>query len=210
MKLFAIEQAAAAMIGSGVDTAQDLRDAAKDSYKIGDLANSGGEQIGMHTSRHSTAAGWLGQGVHVRRSPTLLGHSSISRSLAISMATTVTRGRGRCSNAGTARSDCATPETFRKASPARRREGRQSNPTQRRPVGPGQTWTLDVMLADPASWAIVVGSSGAGPVTPHLRCTLSVDGAVAATKEGPRGALCSLRSCVRASGVWGFGAGGVS
>jgi hypothetical protein len=53
---------------------------------------------------------------------------------------------------------------------------------------------LDVMLADPASWAMVVGSSGAGPVTPHLRCTLSVDGVVAATKEGPRGALCSLRS----------------
>ena len=39
------------------------------------------------------------------------------------------------------------------------------------------------MLADPASWTMVVGSSGAGPVTPHLRCTLSVDGVVAATKD---------------------------
>jgi hypothetical protein len=85
------------------------------------------------------------------------------------------------------------------ASPPSRPEPFGGQVVTRRPqaqvqVGPGQTWTLHVMLADPASWAMVVGSSGAGPVTPHLRCTLSVDGGVAATKEGPRGALCSLRS----------------
>jgi len=52
-------------------------------------------------------------------------------------------------------------------------------------VGPNQPWALDVMLADPASWAMVVGSSGAGPVTPHLRCTLSVDGVVVQPRTGP-------------------------
>jgi hypothetical protein len=67
------------------------------------------------------------------------------------------------------------------------------SPKVRVQVGPGQTWTLDVMLADPASWAMVVASSGLGPVTPHLRCGLSVDGVVVATNDGPRGALCSLR-----------------
>jgi hypothetical protein len=61
-------------------------------------------------------------------------------------------------------------------------------------VGSGQAWTLDVMLADPAAWAMVVASSGPGPVTPHLRCTLSVDGVVAATNDGPHGARCSIRS----------------
>ena len=67
------------------------------------------------------------------------------------------------------------------------------SPKVRAQVGPGQSWTLDVMLADPASWAMVVASSGLGPVTPHLGCGLSLDGVVVATDDGPRGALCSLR-----------------
>jgi hypothetical protein len=67
------------------------------------------------------------------------------------------------------------------------------SPKVRVQVGPGQTWALDVTLADPASWAMVVASSGLGTVMPHPRCTLSVDGVVAATNDGPRGALCSLR-----------------
>jgi hypothetical protein len=67
-------------------------------------------------------------------------------------------------------------------------------PKARVRVGPGQAWTLDVLLVDPTSWAMVVASSGLSPVTPHLRCVLSVDGVVVATHDGPRGALCSLRS----------------
>lgn len=68
------------------------------------------------------------------------------------------------------------------------------SPKARAHVGPGQTWTLDVTLADPASWAMVVASSESGPLTPHLRCTLSVDGVVAAADDRPRGALCSMRT----------------
>jgi hypothetical protein len=67
------------------------------------------------------------------------------------------------------------------------------SPKVRAQVGPGQSWTLDVMLADPASWAMVVASSGPGPVTPHLHCALSIDGVVVDNDDGPRGALCSLR-----------------
>jgi hypothetical protein len=67
------------------------------------------------------------------------------------------------------------------------------SPTLRAPVGPGESWTLDVMLADPASWAMVVAGSGPGPGAPHLRCALAVDGIVVTADGGPRGALCSMR-----------------
>lgn len=60
-------------------------------------------------------------------------------------------------------------------------------------VGGGQTWTLDVMLADPHQWAMVIATSGRDPVTPNVHCTLEVDGAVVTTGQGPKGALCSLR-----------------
>jgi hypothetical protein len=67
------------------------------------------------------------------------------------------------------------------------------SPTLRAPVGPGESWTLDVTLADPASWAMVVAGSGPGPGSPYLRCALTVDGIVVTADGGPRGALCSLR-----------------
>jgi hypothetical protein len=61
-------------------------------------------------------------------------------------------------------------------------------------VGPGQTWALDVMLADPDQWAMVVATSGINPVTPNFHCTLEVDGVVVKTAQGPKGALCSPRT----------------
>jgi hypothetical protein len=60
-------------------------------------------------------------------------------------------------------------------------------------VGPDQTWILDVMLADPALWAMVAATSGPGPLKPNFHCTLEVDGAVVKTGQGPKGALCSPR-----------------
>lgn len=61
-------------------------------------------------------------------------------------------------------------------------------------LGPRHVWTLDVMLNNPAQWAIVFATSGADPVTPRFHCTLEVDGAVAATSQGPKGAMCSMRT----------------
>jgi hypothetical protein len=60
-------------------------------------------------------------------------------------------------------------------------------------VGPGQTWVLDVMLADPDQWAVVAATSGPGPLTPNFHCTLEIDGTVVKTGQGPKGALCSPR-----------------
>jgi hypothetical protein len=60
-------------------------------------------------------------------------------------------------------------------------------------VGPGQTWVQDVMLADPNQWAVVAATSGPGPSTPNLHCTLEVDEAAVKTGQGPKGALCSPR-----------------
>jgi hypothetical protein len=62
-------------------------------------------------------------------------------------------------------------------------------------VGPDKMWTLDVMLADPTQWAMVVaGTGGESPKSPNVHCVLAVDGAVVATNQGPKGALCSLRN----------------
>lgn len=60
-------------------------------------------------------------------------------------------------------------------------------------VGPDRPWVLNVRLADPRNWAMVVATSGLSPNPPGLRCTLAVDGQVVATDAGPKGALCSLR-----------------
>ncbi len=60
-------------------------------------------------------------------------------------------------------------------------------------VGPGMPWVLDVKLADPQHWAMVLGTSGQSPNPPGFRCTLAVDGQVVATNSGAKGALCSLR-----------------
>ena len=62
-------------------------------------------------------------------------------------------------------------------------------------VGPGQQWNLDVMLADPDHWAMVTASiAGESPQTPNIHCVLAVDGVVVKTHQGPKEALCSLRS----------------
>jgi hypothetical protein len=61
-------------------------------------------------------------------------------------------------------------------------------------VGPTMQWNLDVGLADPNEWAMVVATSGRGPNTPNVHCALAVDGAVVATNQGPKGALCSIRN----------------
>lgn len=60
-------------------------------------------------------------------------------------------------------------------------------------VGPGAPWVLNVKLADPQNWAMVLGTSGLSPNPPGFHCTLAVDGQVLANNSGAKGALCSLR-----------------
>ncbi|HPX36878.1 MAG TPA: hypothetical protein PLH92_06015 [Mycobacterium sp.] len=60
-------------------------------------------------------------------------------------------------------------------------------------LGPDRPWVLNVKLADPQSWAMVVGTSGLSPNPPGFRCTLAVDGTVVVSNSGAKGALCSLR-----------------
>jgi hypothetical protein len=61
-------------------------------------------------------------------------------------------------------------------------------------VGPDQQWNLDVALANPDQWAMVTATSGPGASTPNIHCVLAVDGVVVKTHQGPKGALCSIRS----------------
>jgi hypothetical protein len=68
------------------------------------------------------------------------------------------------------------------------------SPTVNATVGPNQMWTLDVALANPDQWAMVTVSSLDSPQRPNFHCVLSVDGAVVATNQGPKGALCSIRN----------------
>lgn len=70
----------------------------------------------------------------------------------------------------------------------------QFSPKVETELGPSHSWILDVMLNDPAQWAMVVATSGADPVTPRFHCLLEVDGAVAASGQGPKGAMCSTRT----------------
>lgn len=60
-------------------------------------------------------------------------------------------------------------------------------------IGPGRPWVLETTLADPGQWAMVVASAGRSAATPMLHCELAVDGAVVVTRDGPKGALCSVR-----------------
>ena len=60
-------------------------------------------------------------------------------------------------------------------------------------VGPTQKWVLNVQLANPEEWAMVVATSGLSKVPPNFHCVLAVDGVVVAENSGPKGALCSLR-----------------
>jgi hypothetical protein len=61
-------------------------------------------------------------------------------------------------------------------------------------IAPGRPWTMQVMLANPDQWATVTASTGRQPGTPMFHCTVSVDGAVVVSKDGPKGVLCSLRT----------------
>jgi hypothetical protein len=61
-------------------------------------------------------------------------------------------------------------------------------------IGPNQQWNLDVSLANPEEWAMVVASSGTEPGPPNVHCVLAVDGVVVKTQQGPKGALCSIRN----------------
>jgi hypothetical protein len=60
-------------------------------------------------------------------------------------------------------------------------------------VGPDRQWNLDVQLANPNDWAMVVASGEPG-LSPNVHCVLAVDGVVVATHQGPKGALCSIRN----------------
>ena len=60
-------------------------------------------------------------------------------------------------------------------------------------VGPNQQWNLDVQLANPEDWAMVVAGGEPG-LTPNVHCVLAVDGVVVKTHQGPKGALCSIRN----------------
>jgi hypothetical protein len=71
----------------------------------------------------------------------------------------------------------------------------QFSPKVEADVGPKQQWNLDVALANPDEWAMVVASTGGeSKKTPNIHCALAVDGAVIATNQGPKGALCSIRN----------------
>jgi hypothetical protein len=71
----------------------------------------------------------------------------------------------------------------------------QFSPKIEADVGPNQQWNLDVQLANPNEWAMVVASTGGESTkAPNIHCALAVDGVVVATHQGPKGALCSLRN----------------
>lgn len=61
-------------------------------------------------------------------------------------------------------------------------------------VGPSQKWVLNVQLADPNEWAMVMATSGQSKFPPNFHCVLAVDGVVVAENSGAKGALCSLRN----------------
>jgi hypothetical protein len=71
----------------------------------------------------------------------------------------------------------------------------QFSPNVEADVGPNQQWNLDVGLANPNEWAMVVASTGGESTKiPNIHCALAVDGVVVKTNQGPKGALCSLRN----------------
>ena len=67
------------------------------------------------------------------------------------------------------------------------------SPNIKADVGPGKPWVFELMLADPDQYAWVSASSGLSGATPQFHCDLSVDGVVVASKDGPKGVLCSIR-----------------
>ena len=68
----------------------------------------------------------------------------------------------------------------------------QFTPKVEADVGPNLQWNLDVGLADPDQWAMVV-SQAVTTKSPNIHCALAVDGVVVKTSQGPKGALCSIR-----------------
>ncbi len=60
-------------------------------------------------------------------------------------------------------------------------------------VGPGKPWVFELMLANPDQYAWVSASSGLSSAKPQFHCDLTVDGIVVASKDGPKGVLCSIR-----------------
>lgn len=68
----------------------------------------------------------------------------------------------------------------------------QFSPKVEADVGPDQQWNLDVGLADPDQWAMVV-TNAITTKSPNIHCALAVDGVVVKTSQGPKGALCSIR-----------------
>jgi hypothetical protein len=61
-------------------------------------------------------------------------------------------------------------------------------------VGAGKSWVQTVPLINPDQWAMVTVTAGREPGLPQIHCDLAVDGRVVVSKDGARGALCSLRS----------------
>ena len=71
----------------------------------------------------------------------------------------------------------------------------QFSPKVEADVGPHEQWNLDVGLANPDEWAMVVaGTGGESTKAPNIHCALAVDGVVVKTSQGPKGALCSIRN----------------
>jgi hypothetical protein len=62
-------------------------------------------------------------------------------------------------------------------------------------ITPDKPWVQPVNLLNPDQWAMVTATSGREPLVPGgIQCDLSVDGKVVVSKNGPKGALCSLRT----------------
>jgi hypothetical protein len=62
-------------------------------------------------------------------------------------------------------------------------------------ITPDKPWVQPVSLLNPDQWAMVTATTGRGPLAVGgIQCDLSVDGKVVVSKNGPKGALCSLRS----------------
>jgi hypothetical protein len=62
-------------------------------------------------------------------------------------------------------------------------------------IAPGHPWVSPVvMLSQPDQYAMVTVSTGTEPGTPQFHCALVVDGKVVVSQDGPKGALCSLRT----------------
>ncbi|MDX1884216.1 hypothetical protein [Mycolicibacterium sp. 120270] len=62
-------------------------------------------------------------------------------------------------------------------------------------LGPDNKWVLDVGLANPDAWAMVTASIATdSQAAPNFHCVLAVDGVVVKTHQGPKGALCSIRT----------------